>query len=153
MNRKIFQTILRSSRAFWVPILIGILLQIIQIFVGNYTFVAFQQLIDMLTGSGEMAVLIPLLGWYVGANLLNHILIYLEGIPASILDRGIVQWVKLRALEKIARVDFLAYQDLGTGNLIQIIENGSEAVKKILTGFYIANLAGLAQVIIGLYFI
>ena len=50
-------------------------------------------------------------------------------------------------------MDFLAYQDLGTGNLIQIIENGAEAVKKILTGFYINNLAGLAQVVIGLYFI
>lgn len=97
--------------------------------------------------------LVPLLVWYIGANLLNHVLIYLEGIPAAVLDRGIVQWVKLRALEKIARVDYLAYQDLGTGNLIQIIENGAEAVKKILTGFFIANIGGLAQVVVGLYFI
>jgi ATP-binding cassette, subfamily B, bacterial len=153
VNRKIFRTILHSSRAFWIPITLGIVLQILQIFVGNYSFVAFQQLIDRLTGNQEMAVLFPLLAWYIGANLVNHILIYLEGIPASILERGIVQWVKLRALEKIARVDFLAYQDLGTGNLIQIIENGAESVRKILTGFYIANLAGLAQVVIGLYFI
>ena len=61
--------------------------------------------------------------------------------------------MKLRALEKLARVDYLAYQDLGTGNLIQVIENGAEAVKKILTGVNIANLSGLAQVVIGLYFI
>jgi ATP-binding cassette, subfamily B, bacterial len=153
VNRKILQTVLHSSRAFWVPITLGLVLQFAQTFIGNYSFVAFQRLIDSVSVTHAMAGVAPLLAWYIGANLLNHFLIYLEGIPGAILDRGIVQWVKLRALEKIARVDFLAYQDLGTGNLIQVIENGSEAVKKILTGFYIANLAGLAQVVIGLYFI
>jgi ATP-binding cassette, subfamily B, bacterial len=153
VNRKILQTIFQSARSYWVSILIGILLQIFQIFVGNFSFVAFQRLIDQVAETPAMVVLAPLLSWYIGANLLNHGLIYLEGIPGAILDRGISQWVKLHALEKIARVDFLAYQDLGTGNLIQVIENGADAVKKILTGFYIANIGGLAQVAIGLYFI
>lgn len=153
MNRKIFKTILHSSRTFWVPITLFIILQFFQIFVGNYTFVAFQRLIDQVVSAKEMAVLVPLLAWYIGTNLLNHTLIYIEGFPQAIIDRGITQWVKLRALEKISQVDFLAYQDLGTGNLIQVIENGAEAVRKILTSFYIGNLAGLAQVMIGLYFI
>ncbi len=153
INRKILKTILHSSSTFWVPIILLIILQFFQILVGNYTFVAFQRLIDQVVSVKEMAVLIPLLAWYIGANLLNHTLIYIEGIPQAIIDRGITQWVKLRALEKISRVDFLAYQDLGTGNLIQVIENGAEAVRKILTSFYLGNLAGLAQVVIGLYFI
>ncbi len=153
MNRKIFATVLHSARAFWVPIALAVVLQLAQTFVGNYTFVAFQRLIDSVVGASAVAALFPLLGWYIGANLLNHLLIYIVGIPAAILDRGVTQWVKLRALEKIARIDFLAYQNLGTGNLIQVIENGAEAVKKILTGFYMENLGGLGQVVIGLYFI
>ncbi len=153
MHRKIFQTITHLSRFYWHPIGLKLLLDVFQTLVGNFTFVAFQRLIDQVTLSRQMAELAPLLAWYIGANLLNHILIYLEGIPGAVLDRGIVQWVKLNALDKISRIDFLAYQDLGTGNLIQVIENGSGAVKNILTNFYIGNLVAIAQVVIGLYFI
>lgn len=153
MHRKIFQTITRPSRVYWLPITLKLVLDGFQILVGNFTFVAFQRLIDQVTLSRQIAELAPLLAWYIGANLLNHTLIYLEGIPGAVLDRGIVQWVKLNALDKISRIDFMAYQDLGTGNLIQVIENGAEAVRKILTNFYMGNLVGLAQVVIGLYFI
>jgi ABC-type multidrug transport system fused ATPase/permease subunit len=153
MDRKIFQTIIRCSKAFWVPVSLSITLQSIQILVGNYTFVAFQRLIDALPLAHDLANLAPFLAWYIGSNLVNHALIYIEGIPDATLDRGISQWVKLGALEKVSRVDYLAYQELGTGNLIQMIENGAEAVKKILKGFYIQNITGAAQMFIGIFFI
>jgi ATP-binding cassette, subfamily B, bacterial len=153
MHKKIFRTITRLSKVFWIPIVLKLVLEIIQTFVGNFTFVAFQRLIDQVPSASELAELTPLLAVYIGANLVNHTLIYLEGIPGAILDRSIVQWVKLQALDKISRIDFLAYQDLGTGNLVQVIENGAEAVRKILIGFYMNNLVGVAQVIVGLYFI
>jgi len=85
--------------------------------------------------------------------VLNHTLIYVEGIPSSMVMRGAYQKVKLLALEKISRIDFLAYQELGTGNLIQVIENGAEAVRKIFGEFYFGNVLGLVQIGIGLYFI
>lgn len=153
IHKKIFQTFTRLSRVYWLPITLKLSLDIFQSLVGNFTFVAFQRLIDRVVLAQQMAELAPLLGWYIGANLLNHTLIYLEGIPGAVLDRGIVQWVKLNALDKISRIDFLAYQDLGTGNLIQVIENGAEAVQKILINFYLGSLVGLAQAAIGLYFI
>lgn len=153
MHKKIFQTVTRLGRVFWIPIGLKLLLDVSQVFVGNYTFVALQRLIDQVPAASMLVELAPLLAWYIGANLLNHILIYLEGIPGAILDRGIVQWVKLRALNKISQIDYLAYQDLGTGNLIQVIENGAEATRKILTRFYMGNLVGIVQVVVGLYFI
>ncbi len=153
MNGKIFKTVLSISKAYWLVISLKLILDICQIFVGNYTNVAFQRLIDGLPAARRLADLNPLLEWYIGVWLLNHILIYLEGVPGTSLNQGIAQWVKLRALQKMSRIDYLAYQNLGTGNLIQVIENGAEATRKILTGFYIGNLLGLAQIVIGLYFI
>jgi ATP-binding cassette, subfamily B, bacterial len=153
MNREIYRTISLVFRAFWKPILLTILLNSIQIFVGNYTNVAFQRLLDGLPSTRSIAPLVPLLAWYIGSWILNHILIYLEGIPSTPLNIGVTQWVKLQALQKIARIDFQAYQNLGTGNLIQVIENGAQAVQRILTGFFISNLVGIAQFLIGLYFI
>ena len=153
MHRKIFRTILSISKAFWPPIILNLVLVSFQILVGNYTFVAFQRLIDGFTSAHLLADLTQPLAWYIGANLLNHILIYLEGVPETVLSQSITQWVKLKAIEKLSRIDFLAYQNLGTGNLIQVIENGSEAMRKILTGFYMGNLTGLVQIFVGLYFI
>ncbi len=120
---------------------------------GNYAFMAFQRLLDAFPTAHALANLAPLLAWYIGANVLNHTLIYFEGIPDAMLERGIFQQIKLLALDKIARVDYLAYTELGTGNLIQLIENGADAVRKIFQEFYIGNILGLAQIVIGLYFI
>src|SRR5512142_855475 len=94
-----------------------LLFGISQTFAGLYATVLFQRLLDELPRAHQLADLIgPLVG-YLGLTGANHILIYLEGIPRSILYNGSYQWVKLRALEKISRIDCLAYQDLGTGNL------------------------------------
>ena len=40
------------------------------------------------------------------------------------------------ALKKTSRIDYLAYQSLGTGKLIQRIENGSTAGRNILFEFW-----------------
>ncbi len=153
MHKRIFQTILSACKGYWLALALRLILDSSQIFTGSYTFVAFQRLLDGLPLAHRLTDLAPVLAVYIGVNLLNHTLVYVEGIPATRLSRGVYQQVKLIALDKISRVDFLAYQELGTGNLIQIIENGSEAVRKILTDFYFSNFLGLVQILISLYFI
>ena len=154
MNRKVFYIIRSIAKTYPSAVFFIFLIGITQTFIGNYTFVIFQRLIDGFPNARQINDLVPLLAMYIGANLANHILVYLEGIPHAMLDRGVVQWVKIRALEKISRIDYLAYQDLGTGNLIQIIENGSDAILKIARDFYIATFReGIPQVVIGLFFI
>ena len=119
-----------------------------------YSLVYFQRLLDGFPAARQFSDLMPLLIGYIGLTALNHGLIYLEGYPTSILNTGALQWVKLKAMRKIASIDFLAYEDMGTGNLIQVIENGAEATRNILSGFYLNIARGiLPQLIISLFFI
>lgn len=154
MNRKVFNIIFSIIKTYKSTVFFIFLIGISQTFVGNSTFVIFQRLIDGFPDAKQINDLVPVLALYIGANLINHILVYLEGIPRAVLDRSIVQWVKIRALEKVSRIDYLSYQDLGTGNLIQIIENGSEAIQKIMGGFVIGTFReSIPQVVIGLFYI
>ena len=137
MNRIIFKTILAICKDYWLVLTTILIVGISQSFVGMYSLVFFQRLLDGFPAAKQFADLLPLLVGYIGLTALNHGLIYLEGYPTSILHTGVVQWVKLKAMRKIACIDFLAYEDMGTGNLIQIIENGAEAARSILTGFYL----------------
>ena len=125
-----------------------------QTFVGLFSIVMFQRLLDGLPNAAQLTDLsAPLIG-YLGLTAVNYLLIYLEGIPRSILNNGPYYWVKLRALEKITHIDYLAYQDLGTGNLVQLIENGADAIRNIFTGFYLGIAREmLPQLVINLVFI
>ncbi len=154
MNKSILKTVLTISRAYWLVLAAILVVGISQTFIGMYALVFFQRLIDGLPAAKQLGDLYAPLAGYIGLTVLNHLLIYTEGIPTTILNQGVVQWVKLRALEKIERIDYQAYQDLGTGNLIQSVENGSQATKNILTGFYLNLVRGIIpQFIISLAFI
>jgi ATP-binding cassette subfamily B protein len=52
-------------------------------------------------------------------------------------------WSKLQAMKKVSRIDYLAYQELGTGELVQVIENGATATRSILNDFYLNILRGI----------
>ncbi len=154
MNRIILRTVVAICREYWLVVWVILTVGITQTFVGMYSLVFFQRLLDGLPSARQFADLLPALAGYVGLTALNHGLIYAEGYPTSILNTGAAQWVKLRALRKVSRIDFLAYEDVGTGNLVQTIENGAEAARNILTGFYLTVVRGvLPSVVISLLFI
>ena len=111
---------------------------IAQTFIGLYAISYFQRLIDGLTPARQFGDISGVLFGYIALTLANHALIYLEGYPRSLLNNGSYQWAKLRAMKKIAGIDYLAYQNLGTGQLVQLIENGASATKSILNGFYLS---------------
>jgi len=154
MHREIFKTVAQIAMAHWLVLSAILLVGISQSFVGMYALVYFQRVIDSLPAARELASLAPALSGYIGLSVLNHILIYAEGYPASILNHSAALWVRLRALEKIARIDYLAYQDIGTGGLVQTVENGAEAARNILSGFYLQIARGiLPQTLISLGFV
>ena len=150
----IHHTMLALARHYRWPLAAFLVLGISQTFAGLYALVLFQRLLDSLPGARHFSeVTAPLVGYLV-LTAANHILIYLEGIPRSVLHNGPFLWVKLRALEKIARIDYLAYQDLGTGNLVQLVENGADATRNIFNGFYLEIARSLLpQLIFSLVFI
>ncbi len=153
MHRKAFLLIRDLFPTLGLPIILVVGIGWIRALLGNYGPVLFQQLLDRLSPSTSFDSLVPVLVAYAAVTLLNHLLIYGEGYPGTLVHRGVAQGVKLRALAKMGHIDFQAYQNLGTGNLVQIIENGAEAIRKILTGFYMGTLHSIAQILISLYFI
>lgn len=114
-------------------ILIYIILGISLSFLTNYSVSYFQKLIDRFT-AGTLTLSGIL--FYCGLLLILCIASYLDEYPHQKLNNGIYLDLKLMALKKTSRIDYLAYQSLGTGKLIQRIENGSAAGRNILFEFW-----------------
>lgn len=98
-------------------------------FLNNSQASYFQVIIDRFT-SGDLKIGTIVL--YAAILITLCIIEYVDEYPGRTLEHGIYLDFKLKALSKISRIDYLAYQSLGTGKLVQKIENGAEAGKGIL---------------------
>lgn len=148
------RTLLNICGEYRRPLIFFLVAGISQTFIGLYAISYFQRLVDGLTRAHQFGDVSGILAGYIVLTLANHSLIYLEGYPRSLLNNGSYQSAKLSAMKKIARIDYLAYQSLGTGQLVQIIENGANATKSILNNFYLNLIRGmLPSVIISFAFI
>ncbi|OOM74960.1 lipid A export ATP-binding/permease protein MsbA [Clostridium puniceum] len=61
---------------------------------------------------------------------------YIDEYPSCKLSESIYLDLKLKALRKMSTIEYKYYQSLGTGNLVQKIENGGSSGKSILFDFY-----------------
>ena len=102
-------------------------------FLSNYNISFFQKLIDKFT---DRTLSLPVILVYGGLLLLLCLGNYLDEYPMQKLNNGIYLDLKLLALYKTSRIDYLAYQSMGTGKLIQRVENGAMAGKNILCQFW-----------------
>jgi len=109
-------------------IISGILIAFLNGFNANY----FQKLIDKFNDGSLSKANILIYGLALSTLC---ILNYLDEYPKNTLEHGIYMDLKLKALDKISRIDYQAYQSLGTGKLIQRIENGASAGRDILYEF------------------
>lgn len=140
--------VLRKNRGL---ALFYVLLGILSAFLTNWKASYFQQVVDGLTDRSIGFSAILLYGALLAAGFLIG---YLEEYPAKKLEHGIYLDFKLLALKKISRIDYLEYRKLGTGQLVQRIENGAQAGKNILTGFWLCILRQLIPTIcFSVYFI
>jgi len=149
-----FRSMLAICKKYWAALTAFLVGGILQLWVGLSAVAYFQRVLDGIASAGEFSDLSGVLLWFAGLTIANHVLIYLGGYPQSILNSGAYLWAKLRAMKKVAGMNFLSYQDLGTGQLVQIIENGATATKNILNGFYLNTLrAFIPQFVIALAFV
>lgn len=126
-------------------------------FFSAYSVQTFQRLLDSVSASaglGELRGLLILYGALLAAcAVLNYVLEY----PETALPKGIAERLKLLALGRISRMDYRAYGNLGTGELIQTIDNGARAGSGIVHGFYLRIFSELlptlvfSMLFIGLY--
>ncbi|WP_227872407.1 ABC transporter ATP-binding protein [Paenibacillus albus] len=114
----------------------------------------FQELLDRFTVAHNFNDVISQIFLYgallVGATILNYLINY----PDTYLANSILEKLKIMALAKVSKIDYSAYQNIGTGEMIKVIENGASAGTSIIHSFYLRILHELLPTIIfSLFFI
>lgn len=118
--------ILKDNRKL---VIVYLLIGLFNAFMANYKADYFQKIIDGLTDRTITVYGILLYGLIL---FTNYGMNYLDEYLAAKLGNEIYLDFKLLALRKIGRMDYAEYQKLGTGKLIQQIENGANACKGVL---------------------
>lgn len=140
--------ILKNNK-LWVLAYIG--LGIFNAFMANYKTDYYQKVIDGLAaGTLTFAGVIT----YGLILLVNYCMNYLDNYPEKKLEYGIYLDFKLLSLRKISTIDYTEYQKIGTGKLVQRIENGSSAGRNVVFNFWLRLIRDLLPTIVfSVYFI
>ena len=140
--------ILKKNR-IWVLVYIG--LGIFNAFMANYKADYFQKVID---GLAVRTLAFAGVATYGFILLVNYCMNYLDNYPEKKLEHGIYLDFKLLSLRKISTIDYTEYQKIGTGKLVQRIENGSTAGRNVLFNFWLCLIRDLLPTIVfSVYFI
>ena len=140
--------VLRNNKK-WV--IVYLLIGLFNAFMSNYKADYFQKVIDGLT---DRTITIYGILFYGAILFINYGINYIDEYPSAKLGNEIYLDFKLLALRKIGRMDYFEYQKLGTGKLVQPIENGANAGKGVLYDFWFSVVRNLLPTILfSLYFI
>lgn len=140
--------ILKKNR-IWVFIYIS--LGIFNAFLANYRADFFQRVID---GLADQTLAFSSIILYGVILLVNYCMNYLDNYPETKLEHGIYLDFKLLALRKISTIDYVEYQKIGTGKLVQRIENGASAGRDVLFHFWLCFIRSLLPTVaFSVYFI
>ena len=140
--------VLRNNKK-WV--IVYLLIGLFNAFMSNYKADYFQKVIDGLT---DRTITVYGILFYGAILFINYGMNYIDEYPSAKLGNEIYLDFKLLALRKIGRMDYFEYQKLGTGKLVQPIENGANAGKGVLYDFWFSVVRNLLPTILfSLYFI
>lgn len=109
-------------------------------FMVNFKVDFFQKVIDALA---EHTLTFRNVSIYGGILFIGYLMNYVDEYPAKKLEHGIFLDFKLLGLKKISRISYQEYQKLGTGKLVQRIENGADAGKGVVFDFWLAVIRNL----------
>lgn len=140
--------ILKNNRGW---IIVYLVIGFFNAFMLNYKADCFQKIVDGLT---DRTITVYGILFYGVVLFINYGMNYLDEYPAAKLGNEIYLAFKLLALKKIGKMDYSEYQKLGTGKLVQQIENGANAGKGVLYDFWFCVVRNLLPTILfSLYFI
>lgn len=103
-------------------------------FLTGYSADYFQVIIDHLD---DGILTLQEIIFYGALLLFLFVFNYIDEYPSRKLEHGIYLDLKTKALEKISRIDYLAYQKIGTGALVQQIETGAAAGRDMFFSFWL----------------
>lgn len=109
-------------------------------FVDLYAVTYYQKILDAFQYKTLMLVPIIIYGVLL---ILSTILGYIENYPEQQVKHKLYFDFKLQALIKIKSIDYLEYQKIGTGRLIQKVEDGSEASRDVIFDFWLRLIRNL----------
>ncbi|WP_419885593.1 ABC transporter ATP-binding protein [Paenibacillus sp. B-A-8] len=127
-----------SNLKWWICgyILLGFTIQLLS----SLGIVVFQKILDkaaVMSSFSEISNLIMVYGVLLaGVVILN----YVDEYPSVYLSNSITERLKILALSKISKIDYQAYQDIGTGQMIKVIENGAAAGNSMIYSFFLKTL-------------
>lgn len=124
----LMEIIKKNKSLVSIYLLSGILIA----YLNNYNASFFQRLIDRFSDGSLSISTIIIYGVILSVIC---ILNYLDEYPGRKLEHGIYLDLKLKALKKMSSIDYQMYQTMGTGKLVQRIENGASAGRGILFNF------------------
>lgn len=140
--------ILKNNRNL---VIVYLVIGLFNAFMSNYKADYFQKIVDGLT---DRTITVYGILFYGVVLIVNYGMNYLDEYPTAKLGNEIYLDFKLLALQKIGRMDYSEYQKLGTGKLVQQIENGANAGKGVLYDFWFCVVRNLLPTILfSLYFI
>lgn len=130
----------------WVVsfLLLGIGIQLLN----SINIVLFQRIIDQLSVPQPYQYILKDAMVYGMILTVVCVLNYINEYPSTYLTNGIIEQLKLFSFEKISRIDYASYQQIGTGEIIKIIENGAAAGQSIIFSFYLRIFAELLPTIV-----
>lgn len=112
-----------------------------------------KEIIDNISTLNNSLELLYPLSIYSILTFLKHFIFYVDEFPTKVLRVGLYNTTKILAVEKISKVSYSQYKDLGTGHVQQTIEQGANAVRDIIF-FYLCLFTELIPTfIINLLFI
>ena len=139
--RYIKQIVYKNKKLVFAYLLIGLF----NAFMVNFKADYFQKVIDSLADH----TLAPYRVVIYGSVLFFCFLMdFADEYPAKKLEHGIFLDFKVMGLEKISRIAYGEYQKLGTGKLVQRIENGADAGKGVVFNFWFAVIRNLLPTVL-----
>ena len=127
----------------WIAVYLAI--GLFNAFMANYKTDYFQKVID---GLSDKTITLYGILFYGMVLVVSYGMNYLDEYPSSKLKSEIYLDFKLLALDKIGKMDYASYQRLGTGKLVQQIENGANAGRGVLLDFWLCVIRELFPTIL-----
>lgn len=128
---KLFKQVLEKNKSMIILYLsIGISMTFLELYLVTY----YQKILDSF--QYKTLTLTPIIIYGI-LLVIETILGYIDNYPEQKLKNGLYLDFKLQSLRKMKTIDYLEYQKLGTGNLIQKIEEGATASTGVIMNYYL----------------
>lgn len=131
---KLFKEVIKENLKMIIfYVVIGITIN----FIDLYSVTYYQKILDAY--QFKSLTILPLI-IYVLLLIISTVLGYIENYPEQQVKNKLYLDFKLQSLKKMKTIDYLEYQKLGTGRLIQKVEDGATASRDVIINFYLKTI-------------